>query len=108
MNSTATELHLLFEKIPRRHTLENVKEMNGIITAYEDLLLKIEGENDWYEKNIAPFFDEVESIKLLIKKSVDNKASKKTKDQFFDEASGALKDGIQSLLELYADGTRHE
>lgn len=108
MNVTATALHMLFERIPRRHNLENVKEMNGIITEYEYLLLKIEGENTWYEKNIAPFFDEVESVKLLIKKSVDNKASKKAKDLFFDEASGALKDGMQSLLELYADGTRHE
>jgi hypothetical protein len=106
MNSTTAALTTLFEKIPRRHSADNVKEINGILTEYEDLLKDIEGENAWYEKNTAVFFDDLDVVRSAIKKSTDNKASKKNKDNFFDEASGALKDSIQSLLEVYADGNR--
>jgi hypothetical protein len=42
----------------------------------------------------------------LIKKSSDNKASKKMKDSYFDEASGNLKDTMEALTSFYADGTR--
>ena len=108
MNSTTTALNLLFDRIPRRHNLENVKEINSILAEYEDLLITIEGENGWYEKNTSTFFDDIETVRSLIKKSVDNKASKKNKDIFFDEASGALKDSMQSLIELYADGSRRD
>ncbi len=62
--------------------------------------------NAWYEKNIAVFFDELDTVRAAIKKSTDNKASKKNKDSFFDEASGALKDSMQALMEMYADGNR--
>lgn len=106
MNFTTTALTALYNRIPRRHTLDNVKEINNILEEYEDLLISIEAENSFYEKNIPVFFDEVETVKAAIKKSNDNKASKKNKDNFFDEASGALKDSIQQLLELYGDGTR--
>jgi hypothetical protein len=106
MNSTTTALNALFNRIPRRHSADNVKDINGIVTEYEDLLITIEAVNPFYEKNIPPFFDEVETVKLSIKKSTDNKASKKSKDSFFDEASGALKDSIEALLKMYADGTR--
>jgi len=58
------------------------------------------------KKSIPPFFDDLESIRTTIKKSNDNKASKKNKDSFFDEASGMLKDSMQSAIELYADGGR--
>jgi len=108
MNLTATALHLLFDRIPRRHHPDNVKEINSILTEYEELLVKIEGENAWYEKNTGHFFDDIETVRSLVKKSADNKASKKNKDLFFDEASGALKDSMQSLMELYADGSRVE
>ena len=106
MNSTTAALTALFNRIPRRHTLENVKDINGIVTEYEDLLISIEAVNPFYEKNIPVFFDELEVVKASIKKSTDNKASKKNKDSYFDEASGALKDTVQALINLYADGNR--
>ncbi len=108
MNSTTTALNLLFDRIPRRHTADNVKEINNILTEYEDLLISIEAENGWYERNTPVFFDGVEMVKSLIKKSNDSKASKKNKDSFFDEASGCLKDNLNSLMEIYADGSRTE
>jgi hypothetical protein len=108
MNATSTTLNLLFSKIPRRHTLDNVKEIYGILTDYEDVLKSIEAENAWYEKNTPCYFDEIDTVRSLVKKSADNKASKKNKDQFFDEASGVLKDSMQSLMEVYADGSRRE
>jgi hypothetical protein len=49
---------------------------------------------------VAPFFEALEPIRSTIKKSNDNKASKKTKDVLFDEASGALKDNIEKLMQL--------
>jgi hypothetical protein len=106
MNSTTAALNALFNRIPRRHSVENVKDINSIITEYEDLLITIEAVNAFYEKNTSPFFDEVETVKSLIKKSTDNKAAKKSKDSFFNEASGALKDSIEALLKVYADGNR--
>lgn len=106
MNSTTTALHALFNRIPRRHSADNIKEINSIVTEYEDILIAVEAANPFYEKSIPPFFDAVEEVKASIKKSNDNKASKKNKDSFFDEASGTLKDSMEALIQLYADGTR--
>ncbi len=106
MNSITTALTALFEKIPRRHSTDNVKDIYGILTEYEDLLKDIEGVNTWYEKNTAVFFDDLDKVRSTIKKSTDNKASKKNKDSFFDQASGVLKDSMESLIALYADGKR--
>ncbi len=106
MNSTTTALKALFDRIPRRHSLENVKEISSIVNEYEDLLITIEAVNSFYEKNIPVFFDELEVVRSNIKKSTDNKASKKNKDNFFDDASGALKETIEALIGLYADGSR--
>ena len=106
MNSTAAALMELFNQIPRRHSTDNVKDINNIIASYEELLKNIEAENEWYEKNIPVFFDELDKVRSTIKKSADNKASKKNKDGFFDEASGMLKDSMQALTELYANGKR--
>ena len=106
MNSTAAALTALFNRIPRRHSLENVKDINSIVAEYEELLMRIEAVNPYYEKNIPSFFDELDLIRTCIKKSTDNKASKKSKDIFFDEASVALKDTVQALISLYADGNR--
>jgi hypothetical protein len=106
MDSTAAALTALFDRIPRRHSQENVIEINSIVTAYEELLMSIEAVNTFYEKNIPVFFDELDTVRTCIKKSTDNKASKKSKDMFFDEASGALKDTVQALISLYADGNR--
>ncbi len=104
MNSTALALTALFDRIPRRHTLENVQEINSIVAEYEDVLIAIEAVNAYYEKAMPVYFDELDAVRVGIKKSTDNKASKKNKDHYFDEASGALKDTIQSLIALYADG----
>ncbi len=106
MDQTASALTELFDRIPRRHSIENVKEINGLLTEYEDLLISIEGINSFYEKTVPAFFDELETVKAGIKKSTDNKASKKTKDNFFDEASGTFKESVQALIELYANGTK--
>ena len=104
MNQTAAALTALFHRIPRRHSTDNVKDINSIITEYEDILKNIEAINGYYEKITAVFFDELDSVRSTIKKSTDNKASKKNKDSFFDEASGMLKDSMQALIEVYADG----
>lgn len=106
MNTITSALTALFDRIPRRHSVENVKEINSIADDYESLLMNIEATNAFYEKNIPSFFDELETARTLIKKSTDNKASKKLKDEFFDEASGTMKDSIEKLITLYGDGTR--
>ena len=89
----------LFNRIPRRHSADNVKEMYSILDTYEDLLKSMEAD-DGYEKQVAHFFEALDPIRATIKKSNDNKASKKTKDVLFDEASGALKDTIEALMQL--------
>ncbi len=106
MNTTAKTLQALFNRIPRRHTLENVKEIYSILTEYEDLLITIEAVNAFYEKNIPIYFDELEDVRAIIKKSNDNKASKKMKDSLFDEGSGNLKDSMQKLMDIYGDGSQ--
>ena len=89
----------LFDRIPRRHTADNVKEMYSILDDYEDILITIEADEQ-YEKQVAHYFEALEPIRGTIKKSNDNKASKKSKDVLFDEASGALKDTMEELLQL--------
>lgn len=106
MNNIAIALDALYNRIPRRHTAENVKEINVLIGEFEEILLDIERINPFYEKNSAALFNELENVRLSIKKSNDNKASKKTKDMLFDEGSGFLKDCVESLKTLYGDGTR--
>lgn len=100
MNDISIQLEQLFERIPRRHSADNVKEMYDILDAYEDLLREIETEPA-YEQEIAQYFDELEPIRATVKKSNDNKAGKKTKDTLFDEASGNLKDTMEALKQIY-------
>ena len=104
MHSAA--LTALFDRIPRRHSIENVKDIYSIVNEYETVLLNIEAINTFYEKKLPPFFDDLDNIRATIKKSADNKASKKSKDIFFDEASGLLKDSIQAMMTIYEDGNR--
>jgi hypothetical protein len=106
MNVTTTALTELFDRIPRRHSAENVKDIYNIVDEYEAVLLTIEAENVFYEKNIAAFFDTLQSVRSLIKKSTDNKASKKNKDLFFDDASVVLKDSMLAVIDFYAEGGR--
>ncbi|HUP13347.1 MAG TPA: hypothetical protein VM187_14070 [Niastella sp.] len=99
MNDIKEKLGNLFHRIPRRHTADNVKEMYSILDAYEDVLKTMETD-DRYEKEVARFFEVLDPIRATIKKSNDNKASKKTKDILFDEASGALKDAMEEAMQL--------
>ena len=98
MNEIKEKIKELFERIPRRHTADNVKEMYSILDAYEDLLKSMEAD-DRYEKQVAGFFEAINPIRATIKKSNDNRAAKKAKDVLFDEASGALKDTIKELMQ---------
>ena len=98
MNEIEVQIKQLFDRIPRRHTSDNVKEIYSILDAYEDLLKSMEEDNR-YEQLVVPFFEALDPIRATIKKSNDNKASKKSKDVLFDEASGALKDTIEELIQ---------
>lgn len=106
MKPSPTDITALFNRIPRRHSLENVVEIKNIADAYEDLLISIESINAFYEKSIPSFFNELEEIRVKIKKSTDNKLSKKGKDDMFDDASSELKDSMLGLMELYGDGNK--
>lgn len=99
MHEMNQKLGDLFRRIPRRHTSDNVKEIYSILDAYEDILKTMESD-EHYEKLVSPFFEDLDSIRATTKKSNDNKASKKTKDVLFDEASGALKDSIEAAMQL--------
>jgi hypothetical protein len=106
MDQYTTALRELYDRIPRRHSVENVKEINNILQEYESILGKIESLNSYYEKKAADFFPTLDTIRATVKMSTDNKASKKSKDDFFDKASGNLKDDIQSLIEMYGGGDK--
>ena len=104
MNTTASALQEVFDRIPRRYSSENLNEINGLLSEYEALLISIEAENSFYEKSIPVYFDDLELVRSTIKNSNNKKASKKLKDNLFDEGFGKLKDSIEALIELYADG----
>ena len=99
MNEIEQKLNDLFRRIPRRHTADNVKEMYSILDAYEEVLKTMETD-EHYEKQVARFFEDLDPIRVTIKKSNDNKASKRTKEVLFDEASGALKDSMEAAMQL--------
>lgn len=99
MNEINEQLRDLFNRIPRRHTADNVKEIYSILDAYEDLLMTMEADPQFGPKT-APFFEALEPIRATIKKSNSPKAGKKEKDSLFDEASGALKDSVEEAMKL--------
>lgn len=99
MTEARSTLQELFDRIPRRHTSDNVKEIYSILDAYEDLLQTLEADAR-YEAVIASYFEALDPIRATVKKSNDPKASKKGKDVLFDEASGALKDSMQELMSV--------
>ena len=105
MTEAQSTLKELFDRIPRRHSSDNVKEIYAILDAYEELLQRLEAEPQ-YEQVIAPYFDAVDPIRATVKKSNDPKASKKGKDDLFDEASGALKDSMEELMRLLESSAR--
>ncbi len=100
METYNNELEQLRARIPRRHSVENVQEINNIVDEYEDILRKIEALDESYAKKTAPLFDQLDEVRSKIKVSSSSKYSKKNKDDLFDEASGLLKDGVQELLDL--------
>ncbi len=104
----SSQITALYDRIPRRHTTDNVKDIYSIIEEYEDVLIGIESINPFYEQNISSYFDAAVNAKAAIKKSTDNKASKKNKDAFFDEGSGLLKESMQELIGWFEDGKRTE
>ena len=106
MDNTTSTLQDLYNRTPRRHNDENIKEINNIVTEYEDILMSIEAINGYYEKQLPAFFDVVEEVKLTIKKSNGKKISKKSKDEYFDIAACTLKDSIEELISLYGDGKK--
>ncbi len=99
MNEIHEKLQDLFNRIPRRHTADNVKEIYSILDDYEDVLKEMEADEK-YAANVAPLFESLDSIRATIKNSNSPKASKKTKDNLFDEASGTLKDEIEAAMKL--------
>lgn len=99
MNESHEKLRDLFDRIPRRHTADNVKEIYGILDAYEEVLKEMEADLR-YEKEVVRLFDSLDTIRATVKKSNDPKASKKQKDVLFDEASGALKDSVEEAMQL--------
>ena len=106
MNSTTALLTALYSRIPRRHSPENVKELYAILDEYEGILQNIESESEHHEQLVPPYFEALEPMRATVKKSTDNKASKKMKDNFFDEVSGALKDSMGNLMEVYNEWDR--
>jgi hypothetical protein len=99
MNESHEKLRDLFNRIPRRHTADNVKEIYSILDDYEDVLKDMEAD-ERYGAKAAPLFEALDSIRATVKKSNDPKASKKAKDVLFDEASGALKDAMEEAMKL--------
>jgi exonuclease VII small subunit len=100
MQPTIKALENLYQQIPRRHNDENIVTIENCLTQFEDILLELEANSKPMEKAIGNYFDTAEEIKTVLKKSKDKKVSKKTKDDFFDEASGLFKDTIEELIVL--------
>jgi hypothetical protein len=99
MNEIYEKLQALYGRIPRRHTADNVKEIYSILDEYEDVLKEMEADES-YGANTAPLFAPLDSIRATVKNSNSPRASKKEKDNLFDEASGALKDEIEAAMKL--------
>ena len=97
MNEINIQLKALYNRIPRRHSADNVKEIYNILEEFEEVLKTLEANAD-PGKDVAHYFDALDTIRATVKKSNDNKASKKTKDLLFDEASGELKDIMEAVM----------
>lgn len=61
------KLKSLYDRIPRRHTTENVKEAYSILDDYEDLLTELESD-DRHENQVASFFEAIAPIRVTFKK----------------------------------------
>ena len=45
MKATTATLTDLLERVPRRHSADNVKEINTLVSEYEEILITIEALN---------------------------------------------------------------
>ncbi|HVG13292.1 MAG TPA: hypothetical protein VM843_09820 [Flavisolibacter sp.] len=100
MSDIQSRLKELFDRIPRRHTSENVKEIYSLLEEYEAVLQEMEGTEAYPREGIERLFETLDPIRATVKKSNDGKASKKGKDDLFDEASVALKDSVEEAMQL--------
>ena len=100
MSDIQQRLKELFSRIPRRHTSDNVREISSLLDAYEEVLQDMEKDAYFEKGEVEPFFEALDPIRATVKKSNDGKASKKGKDDLFDEASGALKDSVEAAMKL--------
>ncbi len=100
MHEINEQLRDLYQRIPRRHTAENVKELYQIVDAFEALLQSMEADARYAQQAVIPLFEALDPIRATVKKSNDPKASKKAKDVLFDEASGNLKDIVEAAMQL--------
>jgi len=55
MDNTTSTLQELYNRTPRRHNDENIKEINNIVTEYEDILMSIEAINPITKNNYLLF-----------------------------------------------------
>lgn len=97
-------LNTLYDKIPRRYSVDNIKEIQTVVLQYEQILMAIEAINSQYEKGITNYFNDIEVITNLVKQANSNKASKKAKDDFFNEASTAFKNSVEAVTICYKEG----
>ena len=104
MEQYIATLNDLYNRIPRRHSSENLQLINAVLDEYTDVLGKVEATSPWFEKSAAAFYPSLESIQANIKMSNSSKHAKKAKDNLFDDASGQLKDDIQSLIQALQEG----
>ncbi|MFC4261305.1 hypothetical protein ACFOWM_00315 [Ferruginibacter yonginensis] len=99
ISSYLQQLTQLLNQIPRRYTTDNLKEMYGLIDAYDTILLELEADTT-YETLVADYFDTLDTIRAATKKSTDNKASKKQKDDYFDAAATTFKNSVTDLMAI--------
>ncbi len=100
MSDIQGRLKDLFNRIPRRHTSDNVKEIYNLLDEYEEVLQEMEENETYPREGIERLFETLDPIRSTVKKSNDGKASKKGKDDLFDDASVALKDSVEEAMQL--------
>ena len=76
MSELKEKLKGLYDRIPRRHTTENVKEANSVLDDYEDLLTEIEADGR-YENQVASFFEAIAPIRVTFKNQMIQSLPKK-------------------------------
>jgi hypothetical protein len=100
MSDIKASLKDIFNRIPRRHTSDNVKEIYSLLDEYEAVLQEMEGDEAYPKVEVESLFETLDPIRASVKKSNDGKASKKGKDDLFDTASVALKDSVEEAMQL--------